>query len=96
MIVLWYVNVDHLCTQEVPLVCLAFRHTFLLYQNVGRGFLPSSYKHTHAEVLNFNDFPLADAETTTSASSASVTIKTTVVTSGANSKLWHSGIHPLV
>lgn len=58
MIGLWYVNVDRLYTQEVPLVSLAFRHTFLLYLNVGRGFLPSSYKNTPAEVLNSNDFLL--------------------------------------
>ena len=55
MIGLWYVNVDRLYTQEVPLVSSAFRHTFLLYLNVGRGFLPSSYKNTPAEVLNSND-----------------------------------------
>lgn len=54
---LWYVNVDRLYTQEVPLVSLAFRHTFLLYLNVGRGFLPSSYKNTPAEVHS-NDFLL--------------------------------------
>ena len=58
MIGLWYVNVDRLYTQEVPLVSSAFRHTFLLYLNVGRGFLPSSYKNTPAEVLNSNDFLL--------------------------------------
>ena len=58
MIGLWYVNVDRLYTQEVPLVSSAFRHTFLLYLNVGRGFLPSSYKNTPAEVLNSSDFLL--------------------------------------